>query len=154
MARPENFGAQYLQRRLDADITLAKHIGIIVEEASDSALVLRAPLERNANHLGSAFGGSLYSLAVLSGWAWLTRNLAARELKADVVIQESNIQFLAPIRGEIRASIKIPAQPQVDKFHKMLARSGRGRLKLRVEMRNDAILACVFDGLFAASMRR
>ncbi len=45
--------------------------GIIVEAADDDEpVVLRAPLAPNANHKGTAFGGSLYSLAVLTGWAW------------------------------------------------------------------------------------
>ena len=52
---------------------LAKHIGIVVESADDSAVVLRAPLAPNANYKGTAFGGSLYSVAVLTGWAWVTR---------------------------------------------------------------------------------
>ena len=59
------FGADYLQRRIDREIVLAKPMGIIVEAADERALVLRAPLAPNANHKGTAFGGSLYSLAVL-----------------------------------------------------------------------------------------
>jgi thioesterase domain-containing protein len=148
------FGTEYLQEIIDREIMLAKPMGIIVESADEAAMVLRAPLAPNANHKGTAFGGSLYSIAVLTGWAWMTRFLASRRLDAEAVIQESNIRFLAPVHGEMRASIEIPAEAEVDKFRKMLERARRGRIRLQVNVHAGATLATVFDGLFAAAMRR
>jgi len=147
------FGVAYLQKRIDREITLAKHLGVIVETASDAAVILRAPLAPNSNHKGTAFGGSLYSLAVLTGWAWATRYCAALGIAADAVIQESTMRFLRPVQGEIRACAEIPTDAEIDKFHKMLMRAGRGRIRLRVNMHHGEILASVFDGLFAAAMR-
>jgi thioesterase domain-containing protein len=149
-----SFGADYLQCRIDQEITLAKPMGVLVESAQDSAVILRAPLALNSNHKGTAFGGSLYSLAVLAGWAWLTRDLASRELNADAVIQESSMRFLIPVHGELRACVEIPAGGVIDKFHKVLERAGRGRIRLNVNMSEGKSLAAVFDGLFAAAMRR
>jgi thioesterase domain-containing protein len=148
------FGADYLQRRIDREIMLARPMGVIVESANDSSLVLRAPLAPNANHKGTAFGGSLYSLAVLTGWAWLTRFLATRKLDAEAVIQESNMRFLKPVHGEMRACLEIPATADIEKFQKMLVRAARGRIRLQVKMHEGSALATVFDGLFAAAMRR
>jgi thioesterase domain-containing protein len=149
-----NFGAEYLQSRIDLQITLAKPMGVLVESAEDSAVILRAPLARNSNHKGTAFGGSLYALAVLAGWAWLTRDLASRELNADAVIHESSMRFLKPVRGELRACVEIPTRADIDKFHKVLKRAGRGRIRLSVNLHEEQALAAVFDGLFAAAMRR
>jgi thioesterase domain-containing protein len=154
MQQPNVFGADYLQERIDREIMLAKPMGIIVESANDSGLVLRAPLAPNANHKGTAFGGSLYSLAVLTGWAWLTRFLATRKLDAEAVIQESSMRFMAPVHGEMRACIEIPADAEIEKFQRMLVRADRGRIRLQVKMHEGPRLATVFDGLFAAAMRR
>jgi thioesterase domain-containing protein len=148
------FGTEYLQQRIDGEIALAKPMGVIVESADEAGVVLRAPLPPNANHKGTAFGGSLYSLAVLTGWAWLTRYIACTEINADAVIQESNMQFLRPVIGELRACIAPPAAHDIDKFRKLLLRAGRGRIRLRVEMHQGAKLATVFEGLFAAAVRR
>jgi thioesterase domain-containing protein len=148
------FGRDYLQDRIVREFTLARHIGIVVESADDGVVVLRAPLAPNANYKGTAFGGSLYSIAVLTGWAWVTRYLAARGLAADAVIQESNVRFLAPVHGELRASVAAPPDAQIDKFRKMLQRAGRGRIRLRVEINYDQTLATLFDGVFAAAMRQ
>jgi thioesterase domain-containing protein len=149
-----NFGCDYLQNRIVAEFMLARHIGIVVESAEDAVVVLRAPLAPNANYKGTAFGGSLYSLAVLTGWAWVTRYLAARGFSVDAVIQESSIRFLAPVEGELRASAAAPSKAQIDKFRKMLQRAGRGRISLRVEIHFDQTLATLFEGVFAAAMRR
>jgi thioesterase domain-containing protein len=143
-----------LQERIDREIMLAKHMGIIVESADDTAVILRAPLARNANHKGTAFGGSLYSLAVLTGWAWITRYLATRKIDAVAVIQESSMRFLAPVQGEMRACLVPPKGAEIDRFKKMLLRARRGRIRLQVHMHQGLALATVFDGLFAAAMRR
>jgi thioesterase domain-containing protein len=148
------FGADYLQDRIDREIMLARPMGIIVESADDLRLVLRAPLGPNANHKGTAFGGSLYSLAVLTGWAWLTRFLASRKLDAEAVIQESSMRFLKPVHGEMRACLETPTAADIDKFQKMLVRADRGRIRLQVKMHEGSALATIFDGLFAAAMRR
>ena len=154
MLQMSAYGAEYLQERIDREIMLAKPMGVIVESANDSGLILRAPLAPNANHKGTAFGGSLYSLAVLTGWAWLTRFLATRKLDAEAVIQESRMRFLKPVHGEMRSCLEIPADADVDRFQKMLERADRGRIRLQVKMHEGSALATVFDGLFAAAMRR
>jgi thioesterase domain-containing protein len=154
MLEADSFGADYLQQLIDREIMLAKPMGIIVESADETAVVLRAPLAPNANHKGTAFGGSLYSIAVLTGWAWITRFLATRRLDAEAVIQESSMRFLAPVHGEMRSSIEIPGDAEIDKFQRMLLRAARGRIRLQVNVHAGATLATVFDGLFAAAMRR
>ena len=154
MLEADAFGADYLQQLINREIMLAKPMGIIVEAADETAVVLRAPLAPNANHKGTAFGGSLYSIAVLTGWAWITRFLATRKLDAEAVIQESSMRFLAPVHGEMRSSIEIPGEAEIDKFQKMLLRAARGRIRLQVNLHAGATLATVFDGLFAAAMRR
>jgi thioesterase domain-containing protein len=154
MLQSVGYGADYLQNRIDREIMLARPMGVVVETADETALILRAPLAPNANHKGTAFGGSLYSLAVLTGWAWITRFLVSREFDADAVIQESSMRFLAPVHGEMRACIEIPTEAAVNKFQRMLVRSGRGRIRLLVNIHQGSCLATVFDGLFAAAMRR
>jgi thioesterase domain-containing protein len=148
-----SFGAEYLQRRIASEFPLARHIGIVVHLADDAGVELRAPLSPNCNDKGTAFGGSLYSLAVLTGWAWVARYLAAHELDADAVIQESTIRYLVPVKGEFRASLAAPPDAQIEKFRKMLQRAGRGRIHLRVDVHCGHTFATHFEGMFAAAIR-
>jgi thioesterase domain-containing protein len=145
-------GVEYLRRRIHDEFPLARHIGIHVELAADDALVLSAPFEPNANHNGTAFGGSQFCLAVLTGWAWATRYLAARQFAADAVIQESTIRYLAPARGPLRAILQPPPPDGIEKLLKMLRRAERGRVRLGVDVQDDGQLVTQFHGVFAVSI--
>jgi thioesterase domain-containing protein len=160
MSRPElspreaDHGVDYLQRRLDHEFPLSRHIGARVECADDRRLVLCAPFAPNANFKGTAFGGSLFSLAVLAGWAWATRYLVTRQIDADVVIQQSTVDYLAPANDELRAVLEAPAPASLQKFRRMLDRTGRGRIQLQVGVFDGRTLATRFDGLYVALTRR
>jgi thioesterase domain-containing protein len=147
------YGVQYLRRRIRDEFPLARHLGIEVEDAADDRLVLTAPFEPNANHNGTAFGGSQFCVAVLTGWAWATRYLAARQVAADAVIQESTIRYLAPARGPLRAVLQPPLPEVVEKLRRMLRRAGRGRIRLNVDVHDGAKLVTQFHGVFAVSIR-
>src|ERR1700733_11554189 len=77
LPRETDYGIEYLQRRLDREFPLARHIGGRADSADDRRVVLRAPFAPNANYKGTAFGGRLFSLAVLAGWGGGGRPLAA-----------------------------------------------------------------------------
>jgi thioesterase domain-containing protein len=147
------FGVEYLQGLIDAEFELARHIGVFVERADEQTIVLRAPLLPNANHQGTAFGGSLFSIAVLTGWAWITRYLAATGMAADAVIQESSIRYLLPVHGVLRATLAPPTAVHIEKFRKMMQRAGRGRIRLRVDIRHGQAVATEFEGVYAAAIR-
>jgi thioesterase domain-containing protein len=147
------FGRAYLERRIIGEFPIGKHLGICVESADDHGVALRAPLAANANDKGTAFGGSLYSVAVLAGWGWVTCYLAARDRDSEVVIQESTMRFLAPCEGELRARAVAPSEAQVDKLLKMLNRAGRGRVSVRVEVGRAHALNAAFEGVFAVAKR-
>jgi thioesterase domain-containing protein len=153
LRRDAPFGIDYLQRRLLDEFPLVKHIGIEVESAHDGGVILRAPFEPNSNFKGTAFGGSLFCVAVLAGWAWVTRDLEAHGLGADAVIQESTIRYLAPLQSELRARLKSPPRDEADRFRKMLVRAGRGRIRLHVDILDGKSHATEFDGVFAAIAR-
>ena len=154
MENDARFGKEYLQERIAAEFPLARHLGVVIESADDSGLVLYAPLALNANHQGTGFGGSLFSLAVLAGWAWVTRYLAGSDIAADAVIQESTIRYFIPVQGVLRATLLAPPPASTDKLLRMLRRAGRGRIGLTVDIHQDAILATRFEGIFAAALRQ
>jgi thioesterase domain-containing protein len=149
-----SYGEAYLQGIITTEFALARHIGIVVETADDEGIVLSAPLAPNANYKGTAFGGSLFSIAVLTGWSWVTRHLAITGLAADAVIQESTIRYLMPVEGALRATLHAPSADQIEKFGKMLQRAGRGRIRLKVDIHHGRTLATEFEGVFAAALRQ
>jgi len=147
------FGRDYLQARITAEFSLARHIGVVVERADDTGIVIAAPLVPNANYKGTAFGGSLFSVAVLTGWAWITRYMDSAHIAGDAVIQESTIKYLVPVHGALRATLEPPNTANIEKFGKMLQRAKRGRIRLQVRIHEGQRLATEFDGIYAAALR-
>ena len=101
---------------------------------SDAGLVLRAPAGPNVNVHGTMFGGSVSALGTLAGWGWIRLELDARDMEAEVVVQDETTRFLHPIRGASVARCLPPGVEALDRFLRTLRGRGRARLGLRVEI--------------------
>ena len=112
-------------------------------------MIISAPLEANLNDKGTGFAGSLFSVAALAGWALVMRWCATERLDAEVVLQSSTARFLAPARADFRAlAHELPAA-QREKLRRMLARSGRGRADIAVDLKCHEALVMSFTGTYA-----
>lgn len=140
--------AQLGQRILD-DIALARHIGVSVSAYDDSGLVLTAPLAANSNHHGTAFGGSLFSLAVLAAWGLLTLKLEERGVRGAIVVQKSEIDYLAPVTGDFIARAHAPDERELTQLVNLVKRRGRGRIRLTATIEQAGVSAVRFAGSFA-----
>src|SRR4051812_27285912 len=105
---------QQIQELLHGKIPITRAMGVRVVEYDGERLILSAPLELNVNHLGTAFGGSLNALAVLSGYGLLW--LVLREADCHIVIRESSISYERPVRGEIIAICVCPEAEALAEF--------------------------------------
>jgi thioesterase domain-containing protein len=97
---------QDLEKFFHERIPITEAMGIRVLACDEQQLTLTAPLDRNHNHLGTAFGGSLSAVATLAGYGLLWTKLADRS--CHVVIRDSTLSFRRPVRGEIRAICRSP----------------------------------------------
>lgn len=127
--------AERLEATLRQDIPLTRAMGLRVLDWQDGTLRLGLPLEGNTNHAASAFGGSLYSIAVLAGWGWLLlRQQEAGLEDGHVVIQEATIEYPLPVLGDAVALCRpVPAEAWA-RFEKTFRRHGRARLALDTEV--------------------
>jgi thioesterase domain-containing protein len=144
-----NMPAADLEKRILTDIPLARHIGVRVVEFDGSTLVLGAPLAANSNHKGTAFGGSLFSLAVLAGWGLLSAKLRERGVEGELVIQDSRVSYLAPVTGDLSARAVLPTGPELERFLRAVDRYRKGRVRLHVTIEDAGREAVRFEGTFA-----
>jgi len=136
-----------LQAFLTARIAPARALGVTV--AATEPVTISAPLEGNLNDKGTGFAGSLFSVAALAGWALVTRWCAVEPIEAEVVLQSSRVRFLAPARGEFRAIAHELPEKQRQKLARMLARSGRGRAEVAIDVKCDEAVVMSFTGVYA-----
>ncbi len=138
-----------LETRILEDIVLARHIGVRVLACEAGSVVLGAPLAANANHHGTAFGGSLYALAVLAGWSVLTVELEARGVEAELVVQDGRIDYLVPVTSDFAARAALPAPAALERCLRALARYGRARIEVAVAVEADGAEAVRLTGTYA-----
>ena len=137
-----------LQKVLNSEIPLTNHIGIQVGEHTDSSLTLHAPLKNNINHKSTAFGGSIYSISVLSGWGLIYLLLQKHHLAGHIVIQKSNIEYIKPVTTDLTAKCSFTSSEQQDKFIKMYTRKGISRLQLEAHIICNNEKAVIFNGTY------
>jgi thioesterase domain-containing protein len=119
-----------------------------IEKLDDQELIVCAPLEPNRNHMATAFGGSLLALATLTGWG--IAKMLAGEAATHVVIQSSQMKFLQPVNGQLRARCAWPNDRARERFAKSLANRNRARIDLEITLFSDTTPAGEFSGRFVA----
>jgi thioesterase domain-containing protein len=140
--------AQEIEELLHGKIPITHAMGVKVEHYDGSRLVLSAPLGPNINHLGTAFGGSLNTMAVLCGYGLLW--LEMQDADCHIVIRDSSISYLRPVRGEIRATCIRPDAGLLDTFKRAFHEHGKARLAVSATIEYQGEVAVRFNGTFVA----
>jgi thioesterase domain-containing protein len=141
-------GARRIEELLHAKIPITRAMGVRVLEYDGRRLVVSAPLDANVNHLGTAFGGSLNAVAVLSGYGLLWLEL--RDDECHIVIRDSSISYEHPVRGEIRATCSLPDAEVLAEFKRTFQQKGRARIVLDATIEERGVTAVRFRGTFVA----
>jgi thioesterase domain-containing protein len=129
-------------------IPITRAMGVRVVEHNENEFVVEAPVTLNSNHLGTAFGGSINAVATLAayGFVWL----GLRDRAVHVVVAESSIRFVRPVRETIRAICPRPDSNEWAAFQTQFAAKGKARLTLRVKVVEAGQTAAEFEGIFVA----
>jgi thioesterase domain-containing protein len=140
--------ARQIQELLHSKIPITRAMGVRVEDYDGERLILSAPLDANVNHLGTAFGGSLHALAVLSGYGLLWLEL--QDAECHIVIRKSTISYERPVRGEIRAICVRPHTDALEEFKRTFHQKGKARIALSATIEDQGETAVHFEGIFIA----
>jgi thioesterase domain-containing protein len=149
---PENLSAPKLEAFLHEQIPLTRAMGVQVIESNARRLVLEAPLDKNVNHLGTAFGGSLHALPTLACYAAVWTLLRTAGIDGHVVVKRSEASYRRPVTGRLRAVCEHPSAAIVQEFLQDFKRRGKARIELTatVEIPPDPKPAVEFHGSFVA----
>ena len=132
-------------------IPLTRAMGVRAVADAQHGFALEAPVASNSNHLRTAFGGSINAVATLAAYGFLWLELDAPGVH--VVVAESSIRFLRPVRETIRAVCQRPAAEQWKTFKAEFQNAGKARIKLRVGVVESGRTTAEFEGTFVAQRR-
>ena len=136
------------EKFLHEQIPITRAMGLRVVANDEAGFAVEAPVALNSNHLRTAFGGSINAVATLAayGFLWIELNDAA----AHVVVAESSIKFLRPVREIIRATCPRPDANTLVAFRARFSEKGKAQIALRVDVTEGGETAAEFEGRFVA----
>lgn len=141
-----------LQVLLHREVPLSRHMGVAAESYDGVTLALGAELAPNINIHGTAFGGSMYSLAALCGWALLRLRLEDLSLQAEVVLGSARIDYRQPVRSKLMARAACAAC-DFEAFARRVGDNRRASVEVTVALGSlgdgQWLEAAVFTGLYA-----
>lgn len=142
--------AKALEAFLHTYVPLAQAAKIRVDAYDGQNLQVSAPLEDNINDKGTAFGGSLYNVCVITGWGLTSLLCKEFGFDGDIVVAKAEIDYLTPCKKDLHAFVQRPPDEILEIFCERFKRKKRAALSHAVEIRNEHDELCVrFTGKYA-----
>lgn len=132
-------------------IPITRAMGVHVVSHDESGFAIEAPVALNSNHLRTGFGGSINAVATLAAYGLLWVEL--RDPAVHVVVAESSIRFLRPVRTMIHAVCPRPAPEEWAAFQTRFAEKGKARVRLQAKVVEGGETAAEFEGIFVAQSK-
>ncbi|NPU95298.1 MAG: DUF4442 domain-containing protein [Gammaproteobacteria bacterium] len=138
-----------VRHKLRSQVPLIAHMGVDVISWDGRTVVVEAPLAPNLNTHGTAFGGSLYNVAAMTGWSAVHLTLMDAGHTPSVWVVKGEIEYKTPVRGVLRGSATVSDEVRA---HLIAGYENKGRVKVAIDVliregEQDAVL---FKGVFAA----
>jgi len=146
--------SQELIQILQNKITLFRHLGITVKEMTADRVHFQVDLQRNLNHKGTAFGGSLYATAVLAAYGLVLAGLKEKNIPTEnIVIAKGAIDYLRPVETDFEIVCEFPDLPTKDQFYRDLVANKRVRGSVKSHILADGgSLKALFEGSFVVRL--
>jgi len=138
-----------LEQKIHRGIPLSEKMEFKITELLANSIRVQAPQAPNVNVHGTGFAGSIYSVAVLAGWALCTHIMELRGMKGDLVVASAEIKYRAPVTDGISCRSEASDVDCVA-FQTDFETTGKGRLVLSVVV-GDSPSAVLLGTYYAVS---
>lgn len=138
-----------LQNKLYSEIPLTKMMEIKIQDYNDIELKTTAPLNININDKGTAFGGSLSTMTIISAWSlcWLI----SKELGFDsnnIVIIKNETSFRKPVTKDIICYTKKPSLNEIEILKQKLETKKSASIKIESKIVENGEICVDFLGYY------
>jgi len=142
-----------LQEKLHNEIPLTKVMGINIEKYDEKELITTAPLNININDKGTAFGGSLSTMTIISSWSlcWLISQELGFDSKNIVVIKNEN-KYSKPVTRDIICHTLKPSESEIALLKKKLETKKSASIKITSQIIEDDETCVEFTGFYVIKL--
>lgn len=142
-----------LQNKLYSEIPLTKMMEIKIQDYNDIELKTTAPLNININDKGTAFGGSLSTMTIISAWSlcWLI----SKELGFDsnnIVIIKNETSFRKPVTKDIICYTKKASLNEIEILKQKLETKKSASIKIESKIVENGEICVDFLGYYVIKL--
>ena len=142
-----------LEKKLHEEIPLTKLMKLKINTYNNEELITSAPLNININDKGTAFGGSLSTMTIISSWSlcWLISKELGIDSKNIVVIKNEN-SYLKPVKKDILCYTQKPSKEEISILKEKIAKKGSASIKIRSKIIEDDEVCVEFEGIYVIKL--
>ncbi|MDN5068304.1 thioesterase domain-containing protein [Aliarcobacter butzleri] len=138
-----------LENKLHNEIPLTKFMDLKITKYDEKELITMAPLNKNINDKCTAFGGSLATLTIISGWSicWLI----SKELEINsenIVVIKNEHSYRKPVTKELICHTKRPTKDEIKNLKNKLLLKKSASIKISSQIIEDGEICVDFTGYY------
>ncbi|MDK2063566.1 thioesterase domain-containing protein [Aliarcobacter butzleri] len=142
-----------LENKLHNEIPLTKFMDLKITKYDEKELITIAPLNKNINDKGTAFGGSLATLTIISGWSicWLI----SKELEINsenIVVIKNEHSYRKPVTKELICHTKRPTKDEIENLKNKLLLKKSASIKISSQIIEDSEVCVDFTGYYVVKI--
>ena len=142
-----------LQNKLHNEIPLTKMMGIKVQEYNEKELITTAPLNININDKGTAFGGSLATMTIISAWSlcWMITEELGLQSNNIVVIKNEH-SYKKPVTKDLICVTTKPSVEEIEILKNKLLTKKSASIKIKSQIIEDGEICVDFIGYYVIKL--
>lgn len=138
-----------LEEKLHSQIPMTRLMKLTIKSLDNTKMVTKAPLDININDKGTAFGGSLSSMTIISSWSLCY--LLAKEIgieEPNIVIFKNETKFLRPVTKDILCHTFKPTAEELEALKTKIKEKGSGSIKIYSQIIENEKVCVDFEGTY------
>lgn len=143
---------EHVRHKLRSQVPLIAHMGVDLVSWDGATVIVEAPLAPNLNTHGTAFGGSLYNVAAMTGWSAVHLTLMDAGHTPSVWVAKGEIEYKTPVRGVLRGTATVSAESR-QQLLQAYESKGRGKMTVDVVIQEGGQDAVILKAVYAAMVK-
>ena len=127
------------QKLVNNEFPISKQLGFFIDKIGNNSIYSRTVLKNNINIHDTAFGGSIYSAGILTGWIHMKHLLDENKLYGDIFIKDAHIIYQKPITDDIMFISTPSSKLYIDSFIDRLNSHNKASLEVNIKTNNDEV---------------
>lgn len=140
---------QELENKLHTQIPMTKLMHLNICSIENDKLITTAPLDININDKGTAFGGSLSTITIISSWsiAYLI-SLKLNLENTNIVIYQNNTKILRPVTKNIICHTYMPTSKEIEELKDKLDKKSSASINISSKIIENDKTCVDFNGIY------